>query len=381
MNAWPDATQELLLKAALLKSEESWKRWSSLIDLPTIDPASFKLLPFLVKEGSFGQGEILSKSKGIYRKNWLENHLSWRRTLQILKMFQEEGIEKVVVLKGMAMILSVYQDFGIRVLGDIDILIRREDLNAALKIFERLEWKHHIPRFSSSNLNHLRRWHSLNFISPEGLLLDLHWSFIQENCEKLDAFIFEKTLKTEVPSVYTPCATDLLLQACVHGVKYSPVPLIRWVADAFFLIQKKEIDWTRLTHLAQTACVSLPIYHALEYLKKTFLLPIPEKVLVDLESTKTLHLEQLEYQANLKGYPKVGDWHRFCLKNGHFSLVSRLFHLPHYCKDTARLRSFWLLPFFGVYWILKRLFKKVLFYYSLTLNRSWMAIDHNTGEC
>jgi len=104
----------------------------------------------------------------------------------MLKELLDSGIGKVVLLKGMAMTLHYYRDFGVRVMGDIDVLIAKEQLPIVLPLLQSAGWQQFGTRFDLTNPDHLRRWHALSFTHPKGMNLDLHWSFIQENSPELD---------------------------------------------------------------------------------------------------------------------------------------------------------------------------------------------------
>lgn len=375
----------MLLKAILftgIEAFEAWKKWTARVDLNTIDPASFNLLPMICRNPALIElkDPVFGKCQGIYRQTWVANQLQWVKMLPILNQLFQAGVTKIILLKGMAMTHHYYRDFGVRVMGDIDILIHRDELSMLAPLLQSTGWKQTYSRIDLKNQEHLNRWHALNFTHPEGMKLDLHWSFIQEHCPFLDDAVYKSSKPLATPSLHThlaykqkssslcngpfqgidiPNPTDLFLQTCLHGIKPSPVPLIRWVADAMTIIRwdQKQIDWDRLVELSNQANVSLQLSLACQYLKEEFNAPIPQNTIQQLQQSPTIRLQSLEYQANNRRSPFLAAWYRYSLKQGHLTIRSQWIHLHKYLQITARLKSPWLIPFYGIYWIFKRIFR------------------------
>jgi putative nucleotidyltransferase-like protein len=274
--------------------------------------------------------------------------------LSTLEHLHEAGVDKIVLLKGMAMILNFYNDFGVRVIGDVDILIRKEHLKIAAPLLRAEGWEQNVSHLDLENEEHLKRWHALNFTHPTGLRLDLHWSFIEENSPPLDEAVLRDAAALNTKGLYIPTPTDLLLQTCIHGVKYSPVPLIRWVADAVTLLKVSKIEWDRFIELATQARICRPLYFALQYLADPFEAPIPPSVIRRLKEHTATKLESLESACAL---PELAAWYRYCLNRGYLTRRARLSHLIQYLQTTARLKSAWMIPPFAIYWICKRIYR------------------------
>jgi hypothetical protein len=352
-----------LLQACLLSgalAQEAWKKWTQRVDINKVDPASRNLLPLVSRNQALPQDFILKKCAGTYRQAWVENQLKWNQTIPILKQLQKGGIDQIVLLKGIALVLQTYCNFGVRAFGDIDILIDRAHVSNADSILRNSGWKQKVWfGLDFKNPKHLSRWHALNYVHPDGMNLDLHWSLLEEVSPALDEAVLRDARKISVGDLclHVPNPTDLLLHACVHGLKYSPTPLIRWIADAMTLLKasKAEIDWERLVDLATKARATLPISTALTYLNDHFDAGVPQTIIQKLQAIPPARLERLEYRSNLHGNGDLARWHRYCMNQGYLTLRSRLSHIIEYLQTTARLKSPWLIPFYGLYWIMKRL--------------------------
>lgn len=364
---WPNETQIWLLKACLFSgrsAQDAWENWTARVDFNKIDPASYNLLPLISRNAALTslQDPIFEKCKGVYRQTWVMNRLQWGKALSVLAQLCRAGIDKILLLKGMAMILHYYQDFGVRVIGDIDIFIQREQLPLADSFFRASGWKQSSSRIDLRNPEHLKRWHALSFIHKARVEIDLHWSFIQENSPSVDESVFSESRRLDDIQLYMPNCTDLLLQTCVHGMKYSPIPLIRWVADAVTILKnsEKEMNWERLVELAKKARVCIPLRSALQFLVDRFDVSIPQKAIEELAAVPSSRLEALEYRSNVRGYCDMAEWRRYCLNRAYLTIGSQILHLPKYLQLTARLKSPWLIPPFALYWILKRLYRFIL---------------------
>jgi hypothetical protein len=364
-NGWPTSEQLLLLRAALSSAQEAkeaWSAWRERINFDEIDPASHSLLPLISRNIDLKHEPLFQRCKGVYRHIWVSNRIHWERILLVLTQLQKEGVDQIVLLKGMAMTLQYYRDFGVRPMGDIDILVDRVHLPLIDRFLLSAGWKPKFSRFDMSNPDYVERRHALNYTLDRGLNLDVHWRLIQESSLEMDRTVLRDAKKLDWEGIIlrVPEPGDLLLQACLHGTKYSPIPLIRWVADAVTLLRSapQDVDWGRLETLAKQARVCYALATAFEFLTQQFQAPIPQETIRNLQSAVSLPLERFEYVCNERGYPNVAAWHRYCMNQGHLTLSSRLRQIPEFLRVTARLRSFWAIPFYGMYWMFKRVFGK-----------------------
>ena len=363
----PDSRQRLLLRACLLSgsgAQEAWAEWTRQTDFDQIDFATYKLLPLLTRNRAFAQLQdpIFEKCKGIYRRTWVENQTGWRKLLPVLEHLLKSGVSQIVLLKGMAMILRYYKDFGARVIGDVDILIPRSEAPFAVALLRSSGWSEACLIFDPQNGDFMKRYHGVNFVHPTGLNLDLHWGFIPETTPLLDESVLKHSqlVQTSEIALRIPSPTDLLLQTCVHGLKPSPVPLIRWIPDAMTILNASlpEIDWDRMVYLARKARICRPLHLALRYLIEEFEAPIPEYALEKL--TPSFRLEYWEFWFHSHGSPYAARWCRFCLQEDHLTLGRQILHLPRFLQTTAHLKSPWAIPFYGLYWIGKRLYRRLV---------------------
>jgi hypothetical protein len=291
--AFPTFEQELFLQAALLPGDSglaAWRKWKQQVPWEKdIDAGSFALLPLLyhhLKELGVDD-PAMGRFKGVYRKVWYQNRTLLHDTAEILRLFEADRIE-TMVLKGAALSRLYYKDFGLRKMHDVDVMIPIAQRRRAIDVLTRAGWK---PRFrpltmlTNSNLDLQHAW---VFEEKQGRQLDLHWRILPGSLPvdaEIGCWEVSVPLHLEGVSTRTLCPTDHLLHACAHGVRWSPTPPIRWVADSMYILSMAEggIDWDRIIGLAEKCHLVLTLREAFAYLRESFDAEIPERVLRELD--------------------------------------------------------------------------------------------------
>ena len=134
---WPTREQELLLRAGLgygQPATEAWTQWRATVPYEHLDQASYRLLPLVYRrlrdEGL--NDPLLPFMRGVHRRTWHDNHLLFHHAQTLLRAFHAAGIP-TLVLKGPALTLLYYKDYGLRPMGDFDILVPTAQAEAALR--------------------------------------------------------------------------------------------------------------------------------------------------------------------------------------------------------------------------------------------------------
>jgi len=186
-------------------------------------------------------------------------------------------------------------------MGDVDVLVRLEDAEAAYLLLLAAGWRPDIvPGGDMPRVLHVVR--SVDLVRADGARLDLHWHVLADNCDPGDDDDFWAASEVveffDGLRVRTLCHTDLLLHAIVHGSKWSSTRSVLWVMDAFRIIAAPEaVDWARLIRQARQRSVSTAVLVALTWLRNSLAADVPEVVLADLSRIKTGLLERLNYRS------------------------------------------------------------------------------------
>ena len=307
---WPTSAQRLLLRAALLRGEEAltpWRQWTQAVDLDSLDAGSVRLLPQLYRslEREGVRDPMMSRLKGVYRHAWYGNQIRLREAAAVLGELGRRGIEPML-LKGAALTLLHYRDFGLRPMEDVDILVRPSQWQAAVDAFTELGWRAKVPvtprRAAAS--------HAMEFADAHAWRIDLHWHLLPDSCwPRAEDELWERASAITLHGVQASVldATDQLFHTCAHGVKWEHVSPLRWIADAAQILADPAvaIDWERLGRLADRFRLTLPLRDALTYLDDLLGLAVPRSTLAALDDATVSRSERREYRLRTRPASRV----------------------------------------------------------------------------
>lgn len=301
----PTSYQEVLLDAILLSGDqavEAWQTWQRHGDIDHLDPASLQIMPLLywslARQGV--DDPLMGKLKGIYRMAWSRNQWLTSRVLPALQALHEQGIP-MMLLKGAALNVLYGEEHGIRLIGDVDILVPKSDAQRAVSVLEGLGWspKGGLPRGVSADYVSVSK--GLSLVHPGGGALDLHWHFFPEDfVTEHEKPVWRHAVPAPMAGVPTlaPSPTEMLLHVCVHGWAWCPHPPFRWVADAMTILRasQAELDWERLIEGARRRRLVPRLIAPLIYLQTRFGAEVPAYALTDLRNTPIPRLDRWEYR-------------------------------------------------------------------------------------
>jgi len=220
------------------------------------------------------ENELYEKLKGTYRKSWFSNNMIQQTAGSLFSELKKMGICPVL-LKGIHLINSYYDDTASRPLGDADFLVSWEQAASVDGHLRSSGWKLQAkPRYFGFAENSMLAAHGFMYINEKGHVCDLHWNIM---AHRLYPDADKEMVKNSVKIAFMGdtfgalCPEDLVLHLLEHGAYGSPVPSIRWVQDVLTVLKKeKDIDWDRfLTNTLHTN-LEVPVKVMLEYLLNTF---------------------------------------------------------------------------------------------------------------
>ena len=312
----PTEAQELLLQAALLdedRARTAWGRWKELDTVVSTDQDSGRLFPLLSRRllAMGAEDPDLPRLKGAYRHQWVTNQRRLHRAGEALAHLADAGIE-TMVLKGAALAERHYGDAGLRLMYDVDILVRAERAREAASVLERHGWRPLLPRDLDDLMPVIQ---GTLFMDELDDGIDLHWHAMWSPADEDDFWSAAEPLVVGGAPTLCPCPADQLLHVCVHGVWSDGRP-VRWVADAMILLRSEpDLDWARVVDRARARALTLPMLDALAYLRAAFDAPVPPGVLEALAGTRRGLRERLAHRAwgfrSTKLRALVTHWDRY----------------------------------------------------------------------
>ncbi|MCW5889822.1 MAG: nucleotidyltransferase family protein [bacterium] len=280
-SCWPTPDQELLLGACLRGGSDAisaWRRWRRRVDLDDVDPASFRLLPLLYRTlAKHGVADAdLARLAGVYRWHWVRTQLQVRAAAQVLDRLTAAGVP-TLVLKGGAVGPRYYGDQGVRPMDDLDVLVPPAHAAAAVALLRGDGWTARRPDVE----RRLQFRHSADLQHADGGAVDLHWRVFNEFGGTLDedaaSWDAAEPLRLAGRDTRALCATDELLLACGHGLRWSPVAPVRWLADVATICATAgpQLDAERLRRIAGARGLVAPVAETAGWLRDALGLALP----------------------------------------------------------------------------------------------------------
>lgn len=369
---WPTPSQELLLKAALMRGNDAlgaWQEWMSRVDIERLDTGSYRMLPLLYHRlNELGTDDPeMKRLKGVYRYTWCKNQVLFHNMSDLLRAFSAAGIE-TMVLKGTALVLLHYRDLGLRPMDDFDILVPTKKAVEAINLLRESGW---VPVKEDRPETILPKRHSTPFRSASQLSVDLHWHLFEERVSGTsDDDFWADAVPAKVNDVST-CAlnpTDQLLHTFVHGIRWNSAPPFRWIADGMAILNTSEsqIDWKRLLAKAQEHRVVLPVRDGLDYMQKTLGISVPPDVIQALRNASVSKGEVVLYDVQTRPYNKYGmnrllfiwvQYKRYLKTEVGFRAQDKLLSFPKFIKRFWNVESYWKIPFYALFKPLRRILR------------------------
>ena len=302
---WPSPTEELLLRAALLKGDDavaSWHEWKKRVGNEEVPYNSYRLFPQLYKnlKDLDVEASELKKLKEAYISIWYQNEHLFKQAFAVLRSFNDADIPSMV-LKGGALAVFYYQDNGLRRMADLDLLVPRKRTAQAAHLLIQHGWT---PQWLPSikfDERYLYARNSHPFRHSSGAEIDLHWHMLF-GCRYPGADddfwqgAIQKRMGEAATCILNP--SDQLLHVCVHGTM-SPKPAhLEWIADAAAVIRTSSntIDYDRIVSQAKKHALVAPVRDALNYIKGLLALPVPDKALQALQKTHVSNFDRIKFR-------------------------------------------------------------------------------------
>jgi hypothetical protein len=309
---------------------------------------------------------VIRELRGDYLHTRLRNS-GMQRILAVVLATLNDAALPVVLLKGAALAFAVYDDPGLRPMSDLDLLVRRADVEAAVAALAGVGYRAHMPGHAT-----LAEWlaveNELVLVGPEAAytLIELHWSLF-------DAPHYQRVIdpewlwQTAVPVTVAGQGAHILgpeaqiLHLCGHLALHhegqqafgNRTIKLLWLADIAEVIHRygDGIDWGRLLQKAQAFDLVLSLQLVLGRVDALWPGIVPAEPCARLAAMAPSPAERRIFglltaahrptaqrlYADLTGLP---DWRartRYAAR--------QLFPSPAYMGGRYAIRRRWLLPF------------------------------------
>ena len=231
-----------LLRAALFSGDEAKLAWEHIrpqFNIDRLGPESVRLLPLLYRnlESIQADDPVLPRLRGLYRQTWYKNQILFHDMETVLRRFNATGLEALVV-RGMAIALRYYGDFGLRPMNAFDLLIQPPSAPEAFRLVEELGWSP-IDMGASMSDRCSRRFQSSRSSCR------IHWSVPgvtgwDQARNPNGLWSHTQWLTAKALTVRTLSPHDELAWTCLRGTKGGWRPRLQWVADTAMILRHQE---------------------------------------------------------------------------------------------------------------------------------------------
>jgi hypothetical protein len=245
--------------------------------------------------------------------NARRNLLLTAKLLKLLALFGAEGI-RAVPFKGPLLALSAYGDSSMRQFGDLDLLVRPEDVPRARRV---LVSQGYAPQFpltdaQESRLIKFRNEHAF-YHEGQGVAVDLHWMLSPRwlHADSNGEGIWSRLQSAAVGGRPVPTLdpNDLLLFLCVHGSKHCWSQL-GMVYDVATLLRSAAPDWEALFARARREGSTRMLCLGLHMASTLFRVELPEDVAAGINADPRIKSLAAESCAKLRREPEE-PWGQF----------------------------------------------------------------------
>lgn len=203
---------------------------------------------------------------------------------EVTQRLLESGIE-TLALKGLFLQQAVYADDEIRPMNDVDLLVRREQIPAAIEILNEIGFRvlsHFDPAFENEDIKHVPPMQN-----EYGQTLELHWNLLEENepfSIDMDCVWDQKCCFDD--QLWGLSVEYLIVHLAIHGSYQHYLRLgLRSLLDLNRVIEKfaDEIEWEQVLSTAKIWNAEKSLWISLKLTQKYLSLDLPEDVVLSLE--------------------------------------------------------------------------------------------------
>lgn len=204
--------------------------------------------------------------------------------LQALDRLEGEEI-KTVVLKGSALVHTIYRDESLRTFTDIDLLIPRSRLEAAKSVMESLGYRLATgiyPVADELNEEHGCEW---TYVNEDGVIIEMHWDLLDRQSPfTIDpAELIERAVPflLEGRPVQALTVEDELVHLCIHQFKHHWQRL-RDLSDINEITVQTEVDWDAVLKRSRQAGADKCLLYTLTLARNVMGAPVPRQIIAQL---------------------------------------------------------------------------------------------------
>jgi hypothetical protein len=216
--------------------------------------------------------EVLDHLRDIYMRIAASGMKQLAEFKRVAEAFAETGVQ-VIVLKGAALVETLYGDMGLRPISDVDLIIQETDWPKVCKVMKSLE-HHPVGKDFAPLPPKLTRYDvqtHVQCVSPMQTCIEFQFDLFTMGIGMLDMEgVWERSREAVISGkeVRVPAPEDQLLHLLVHANRHG-CSRLKWLVDiAEYLRHGEEIDWKLLEAIARREKVDTVIYMTIKHIER-----------------------------------------------------------------------------------------------------------------
>lgn len=216
---------------------------------------------------------VFDKLRQGFLVNTARNLIYQRQTAQLLQALSEQGIP-AIALKGIYLAEHIYEDISLRVMSDVDIMVKKEHVARAIAAMQKLGYQ------TSTYFNAQDSNRDVKHVPPMSktgaAYLEIHYALLEEDRPfSIDIpGLWQRAVPAKIGGVEALALSveDLLLHLCIHMTYQHRFNMgLRGLVDILEVLwhYENQVDWELLHRRAEewragrVLAVSLSLLHKL----------------------------------------------------------------------------------------------------------------------
>jgi len=237
-----------------------------------------------------------------YYQNAVRNLRLLHRLEMVLNQLTSVGVP-VMVLKGAALAEGIYPNPSLRPMGDVDLLVRHEDVERALSSLAELGYVPHMHLFADGYVPAYTNQVAL--ATPGGCqeTIEIHWSLFSRTYYYLRVpmeWFWRSAREVQFGPVSARVLSPeaQLLHLCAHILQHGGADSVPWRSlhdvSEVVALYRAQLDWDLVLTRAREYRLELSVRHVLEEVHAEWSAPVPAQVLDRLRALRpSLEEEQV----------------------------------------------------------------------------------------
>ncbi len=234
-----------------------------------------------IQEGALLPVDVVRKLRKSYLRSAGRNIKLYGELGKVLGKMQQENIP-VIALKGAHLAEAVYGNIALRPMGDVDLLVRKEDLERAEDIFL---GSGYLPSECNRQVA-MDNCHFAYKSTDNGLSVEVHWALLPSiyrfEIDMGGVWDRSEPCILEGVKVSVLCQEDLLLYLCLHTSKhlFDGVGL-KPIYDIYIVMRNygENMDWKQVMFRCEQWGIAKCVYVALTLTEDIFGIDVPKDLM------------------------------------------------------------------------------------------------------